>query len=215
MAEWLNNTFASFDGAVFNFMNNMAIKAGGFFTPFMKFVSFFGEAGIFFIVLSLVLMLFRKTRRYGIGMLLAIGVGALFTNLIIKKAVARPRPYTVDEYKGFWQFISGKEHSEYSFPSGHTTVTMTTMTFVFLQGNKKFSWLSFVAVIFMAFSRVYLIVHYTTDVIGGMLVGGITGAIAYFLTKLIYHYIDKYEEKKFCSFILNADLLDLFRKQAD
>ncbi len=213
MAEWLNSTFASFDGAVFSFMNSLAVKAGGFFTPFLKFVSFFGEGGIFFLVLAVVLLFFKATRRYGVGILLAVGVGALFTNVIIKNAVARPRPFTHDEFKDFWLFVSGKKQSEYSFPSGHVTVTMTSMTFVFLQGNKKWSWSVFFAVLLMAFSRVYLIVHYATDVIGGMIIGGITGTIAYFLTKLIYHYVEKYKEKKFCAFMLNADIIDLFKKK--
>ncbi len=213
MANWLNSTFYSFDNSVFNFMNNFALKAGGFFTPFFKVVSFFGESGIFFIALSLVFILFKKTRRFGFGMLLAVGVGALFTNVIIKNAVARPRPFTRDEYKGFWLLVSGKEQSEYSFPSGHTTVTTTSMTFMFLHCNKKWSWVGFIAVFLMAFSRVYLIVHYTTDVIGGMIVGGTAGTIAYFLNKLIYKYLEKYGYKKFCHFALNADIIDLFKKE--
>ncbi len=213
MAHWLDTAFAVFDGNVFNFMHSFAKDAGGFFTPFFKVVSVFGEGGGFFLVLAALLLLFKKTRRFGVGILLAIGVGALFTNVIIKNAVARQRPFTREEYKDFWLFVSGKRQGEYSFPSGHVTVTMTTMTFIFLQGNKKWSWVGFLAVLLMAFSRVYLVIHYTTDVIGGTIVGGITGTIAFFLTKLVYHYIDKYKEKKFCKFALNADILDLFKKK--
>ncbi len=215
MAEWLNSTFYSFDAGVFNFMNGLAKSAGSFFTPFFKVVSFFGEAGIFFIILSVIFLLFRKSRRLGVNMLLAIAIGAIFTNLIIKNAVARPRPFTRDEYKDFWLFVSGKNQSEYSFPSGHTTVTATCMMAMLLTCNKKWSWLGMVAVILMAFSRVYLIVHYTTDVIAGMIIGLIAGTIAFFVTRLIYHYIYKYQEKKFGKFFLNADLLSLFFKKED
>ena len=103
MAQWLNTTFSAFDGAIFGAMNGLAVKAGGFFTPFFKVVSFFGEKGLFFIICSIILMLFARTRRIGATMLFSIAVGALFTNIIIKNVVARPRPFTNSEYFSFWK----------------------------------------------------------------------------------------------------------------
>jgi undecaprenyl-diphosphatase len=194
-------------------MHGLAKSAGSFFTPFFKIVSFFGEGGIFFIVLSILLALFRKTRRFGLTMLFSIGVGALFTNIIIKNVVARPRPYTNSEYTGFWQFVGGVVESEYSFPSGHTTATTASMMALFICCNKKWSWTSFVFALLMALSRVYLIVHYTTDVIAGLVIGLVAGVIAYFIIKLVYKVIDKNKDKRFFNFVLNADILDLFKKQ--
>ncbi len=212
MAKWLNLTFYNFDKAVFCEMHNLAKNAGGFFTPFAKVFSVLGEGGLFFIALAIALMLFKSTRKVGFTMLLAVGVGALFTNVIIKNAVARPRPFTQEEYKPFWEFVSAKRQSEFSFPSGHVTVTMTSMTAIFWVCKKRWSWIAFFAVPIMAFSRVYLIVHYTTDVIGGAIVGATTGTIAYFISKYIFNTIEKHPENKFCKFVLTASLVNKEKK---
>lgn len=214
MSNWLNNTFYNLDRQIFVAMNGLEKIAGVFFTPFLKFVSFFGEGGICLIILSVILMLFKRTRKAGASMLLAIGVGALFTNVIIKNAVARPRPFYADPlYLEFWKDAGATTVSEYSFPSGHTTVAMTSMTALFLSFNKKKSWTAYIFVLLTAFSRVYLIVHYFTDIIGGLIVGGIAGVIGYYLAKLIFNKFEKHQDKKECKFILESDIMNLFRKE--
>ena len=65
----------------------------------------------------------------------------------------------------------------------------------------------------MGLSRIYLMVHYTTDVIAGLIVGGIAGIIGYFIVKLIYNLVNKYKEKKFCKFLLKADIINIFKKE--
>lgn len=213
MANWLNTVFYALDKGAFAFTNSLAQHAGGFFAPICEFMALIGKGGIAFIIASVILILFKKTRKVGFTMLLAIGVGALFTNVIIKNAVARPRPYTVDEFKGFWLFVGEHLESEFSFPSGHTTVAMTSMTALFLSANKKWSWLGFAKVLVMAFSRVYLVVHYLTDVLAGIIVGGVSGVIAYFLSKWLIGLVEKNQNKKACAFMLNADIINLFKKK--
>ena len=154
MANWLNTTFYNLDRQFFVFMNALQRVAGDSLTPFFKFVSFFGEGGIFLIILSIFLMLFARTRKMGMAILLSIGVGALLTNVIIKNLVARTRPFYADPtYASFWQSAGKVMVGEYSFPSGHATVTMTSMTALFLSTNKKKSWLAFIFVLLTALSR--------------------------------------------------------------
>ena len=173
-----------------------------------------GDGGLFFIALSLVLMLFRKTRKVGFSMLLAIGIGAIVTNLLIKKLVARPRPYTANEvYNGFWQIFNMPPESEYSFPSGHTTATMASMTAMFICCRKKWSWLGFVVAFLMAFTRVYFIVHYFTDVLAGFIIGAIGGISGYYISKYAFRFLEKNKDKKIFSFALNFCVLDLFKKK--
>lgn len=213
MADWLNKTFFNFDKSVFVFMNNLDKKAGGFLSPFCEVISFFGDGGIFLIILSLFLMLFKRTRKVGASMLFAIIVGALFTNVILKNAIARERPFNENPlYTAFWLDAGASSVSEFSFPSGHTTVVMTSMTALFLNTNKKIGWTAYIFVLLTGFARVYLIVHYLTDVLAGLLVGGASGVIGYYLGNALFNCFEKNSDKKACAFILNADFLNLIKK---
>ena len=167
-----------------------------------------------FLVAGVIFLLFRKTRKAGLAVLLAVGIGALFTNLILKPAVARPRPYTTsEEFNAIWEQAGAHSEKEYSFPSGHTNVAMTAITAMFLCFNKKWSWSLYFFVIVMGFSRMYLAVHYFTDVIGGVIVGGVSGVVAYFVTLVLYKLIQKHKEKAFCKFWLEFDTLDAINKK--
>lgn len=213
MAGWLNTSFFEFDRALFVFAHNLFLGAGNLLTPLFKAITFLGNGGWFFIVLGIVLLLFKKTRKTGVALLLSIACGAIFTNLILKNSVARLRPYVAnEEYRSFWQSVGGKIESEYSFPSGHTTVTMASMMAIFLSSNKKWSWLGFVFAIIMGLTRIYFTVHYATDVIAGLIVGALAGGIGYYLLKIIFNAIEINSDNKFCHFILNADITKLFRK---
>ena len=214
MAEWLNSTFSSFDGGVFNAMHTLAEKAGGFLTPLFRAVSIIGEKGIIFFVLAIVFMLFAKTRKGGVCMFGALAIGAIIASVILKNLVARVRPYDAStEYYAFWEFVGGKKSDSFCFPSGHTTMIMAAMTALFICFNKKWSWTGFFGVVLMGVSRVYLISHYCSDVIGGIIVGAAAGVIAYFITKLIFFLLSKYKDKKFCAWCLNCDIRNLFKKR--
>jgi undecaprenyl-diphosphatase len=84
-------------------------------------------------------------------LLLAIAIGALLTNLCIKNAVARPRPYWDETsiFHQWWVEVGARIENDFSFPSGHSTQAFSAMTAVFLVGNKKYSWFSYVFAILM------------------------------------------------------------------
>ncbi len=213
MALFLNTAFYGFDKAMFLFVNRLTNVAGSFLTPFFEFITFFGDKGWFFIALGVILLLFLKHRKAGVCILLAIVLGGLFTNIILKNAVQRPRPYTVEEFKILWQAVGASKESEFSFPSGHTTSAFACAMAFFLSKNKKYSWTLFIFALLVAFSRIYLVVHYTTDVIGGIISGSLAGVIAYFITNLIYKVIEKNSQNKICSFINSFDIIDCFKKK--
>ena len=175
LALWLNTACAGFDEAVATAIHQLYVAAGWFFTPFLSFISLLGKGGIFLILLSIALMLFRKTRRYGTTMLLALAIGALVTNVCFKPLVARPRPYTHDGsiFQQYWEMLGKHTESDKSFPSGHMTAAMAASLAVFLRGNKKISWTALLFALAMGVSRIYLSVHYATDVLGGVITGSI------------------------------------------
>lgn len=211
MAEWLNTTFHGFDSAVFTAMGNINC---GFLNFFCKAFSLFGEKGIPLILTALVLMCFSKTRKVGFTMLVAIAVGALFTNIVLKNAVGRARPFAQSEYYNYlWQQAGAVAEGEFSFPSGHATATTAFVVALFLACDKKWSYVGLPFALLMAFCRVYLVVHFTTDVIAGLIVGTVAGVIAFYLVKLFYKWLDKKPQSKLTNLVYNASVVKLFAKE--
>lgn len=184
-ALWINQTFAGFDASITTAVHKLYELAGSFFTPFFEGVSFFGKGGICLIVLSLLLMLYRPTRRFGTAMCLGLAIGATVTNLIVKPWIARPRPY-VDEssiFYQFWLLVGQNVESDKSFPSGHTTAAFDCMTPVFILGSKRLKALSLSFALLMGIARIYLCVHFPSDVLGGIIVGILAGCLAVLIAK--------------------------------
>ena len=213
VASWLNSTFADFDLAIFDFFHKLHDgPAGDFLDVFFNAITTLGHDGIALIIISLILILFKKTRKAGSAMLAGIIVGAVFTNLTIKPLVSRPRPYThLDSPVYQWWLNAGAQvESDRSFPSGHTTSAMAMVTGLFCVTNKKVSWLAFLFAIFMGMSRIYLCVHYPTDVIGGLIIGAIGGIIGGLLVNWFY----KHDEHKLNKTYINFSFASLFAKKA-
>ncbi len=207
---WLDETFRAFDYAILEFFRSWHVRAGGFFDPFFKFITFFGEAGIPLIIFSMILLCFKKSRFSGLSAIVAIFIGAVITNLILKNLIDRSRPYdSSDVYMQWFVEVFNSGLSDKSFPSGHVTATFAMVTALFLAGDKRYSWLGFIFGLLMAMSRVYLVVHYPTDVIAGMIVGAIAGICGYFIVSAVYKQINK-RENKFTYAFLNTDAITLF-----
>lgn len=151
-------------------------------------ITHLGDAGIFWIILSIVLIFPKKTRKVGISMGVSLILGLLICNCMIKPLVARTRPY---DFLGVTPYLISAE-SDYSFPSGHATACFECATAIFLY-SKRWGTAAYVLAAVIGFSRLYLFVHYPTDVIAGAILGVIDGIIAVAIVKLIYK---KLEERK-------------------
>ena len=216
-AIWLDTVFAAFDGAILNFWHSIAETDFGkyFFTAFMKFISFTGEEGAMFITIGIVLLLFRKTRKAGVGVLLAVAFGGLITNLTLKHTIARIRPFKASEiYREFWEFVGATKVGETSFPSGHTTTAMAGTLALCLARGKKYIPVCLIYVTLTGMSRNYLMVHYPTDIIGGVLAGALAAIFGYFVMRAAFNFFEKHQNNKVCGFIANADVINLFKKEA-
>lgn len=146
-----------------------------FLDKIMVFITRLGDAGIIWIMLSIVLLLIPKTRKSGAVMVAALVVDVLLCNIVLKNLVARTRPYDVNTGV---HLLVAKLH-DYSFPSGHTAASFASVTALYLAGEKKLWKFALVLACLIAISRLYLYVHYPTDVLGGILFGVISGYLGY------------------------------------
>ncbi len=179
-ALWLNDFFAGFDESITLAVHKLYTLAGGFFTPFFEGVSVLGKGGIFLILLSALLMLYRPTRRFGTSMLLGLTIGFAITNLFLKVAIARPRPYTDTDsvFYQLWLTVNQHTESDKSFPSGHMTAACASMIPLVILARPWQKLLAALFAILMGLSRIYLCVHFPSDVLGGLIVGLFAGSLA-------------------------------------
>ena len=186
-AEFLNTFFAGFDASLLAFGAFLHEAAGAVLDPIFFFLTMLGDHGLFFMLLALVLAIIPKTRKIGLTMAGAIFIGALITNIGLKNIVARPRPYvTSEQFRVYWEAVGHGPESDPSFPSGHATAAFASMTALFLTVKKKYSWPGLVLALLVSFSRIYIAVHYPSDVLVGMIIGIGAGVAAYYLVKLFY-----------------------------
>ena len=135
----------------------------------MPVITSLGNAGIIWIILLVVLLIQRK--KSGVILLAALLIEVVLCNGIVKNLVARTRPYDVNTAV---KLLAAKPH-DYSFPSGHTAASFTSVAALYWAGEKKLWKAAFVLAIAIAFSRLYLYMHDPTDVLGGILLGVLAG----------------------------------------
>ena len=161
------------------------------FDVIIPFYTSLGEDGIIWITLGLILLIPKKTRKCGIMVLGALLVMLIVNNIILKNLIARSRPC--------WTFPEMvrlvKNPKSFSFPSGHTVSAFAVAFTVFSQ-HKKLGKVIIVMASIMAFTRLYVFVHYPTDVYGGILVAAAIAYFVYRMEKIISPKIENLLSKK-------------------
>ena len=156
---------------------------------FMTSVTKLGNAGIFWIIVTVLFLLIPKMRKTGVVMAAALIIDLLLCNVLLKNFVARTRPYDVNT--GIQLLVA--KLRDYSFPSGHTAASFASATALYFAGEKKLWKPALVLACLIAVSRLYLYVHYPTDVLGGVVIGIIAGYLGYRLVKVLE---DKFSRMK-------------------
>ena len=143
-------------------------------TPVMKAITFLGDSGWFWIALALVLCCFKSTRRAGIAAGIALLLSLLVNNICLKPLIDRTRPYELME--GLAILVSPP--GDASFPSGHSGASFAAATAMFPHLKKR--WVAVCLIVLaalIALSRLYVGVHFPTDVAAGALIGVVLGLI--------------------------------------
>lgn len=148
---------------------------------FMKAVTLLGNAGIFWILLTVVLLCTKRYRRCGIAMSFALILSLIFTNGLLKNLIMRPRPFWIDT--SFNLIVAAP--SDYSFPSGHSSASFAAAMACFMLKKRTGAILLCLAAL-ISLSRLYLTVHYPTDILAGMLLGIIYGIAGSLIVKRIF-----------------------------
>lgn len=182
------DSLTSLDVSIIDIIQNFI--RNDLFDWFFPKITMLGNAGVFWITLGVLLLFPKKTRKTGASMLLALTIGFIIGNLILKNAFARIRPY---ELKG--ALVTAKElltsvPKDYSFPSGHTLASFGAATAIYK--NKK--WCGVLALVLaslIGFSRLYLYVHYPSDVVVALFMGILFGNLAYYIVGKYLEYKKK------------------------
>lgn len=155
----------------------------------MPLVTRLGDAGIFWITVAVVLLFIPKYRKIGITMGVALVIGLLVVNCGLKPLVARIRPYDLLLHKTgeVYPLLIGAQ-SDFSFPSGHTLASFEAATAIFLF-NRKIGVAAYVVGVLIALSRIYLFVHYPSDVLFSVVLGI---GIAYLSKFIVCRIFDRY-----------------------
>ena len=156
---------------------------GGLLDPIMSFYTRLGDAGMLFIALGLVMLLFKSTRRAGFSALCAMIIGLVVVNFTIKPLMARERPWLVIE--GFVNLVEEKDPN--SFPSGHTNAAFAFALALCMTAPRR--WMKITAVcagLVMGLSRLYVGVHFPSDVLVGALIGSLCGLAGAWVVKIVW-----------------------------
>ncbi|WP_312699320.1 phosphatase PAP2 family protein [Sedimentibacter sp.] len=169
----------SIDFAILNFIYDNFRSS--WLDVLMPLITSLGNAGAIWIVLALCMLISKKYRKAGIAVCCALVLDVIICNVILKPMVARIRPYDINTAI---QLLIHRP-TDFSFPSGHTAASFSAVSALYF--SRQRIWIpSLILAVLIAFSRLYLYVHYPSDVLAGILLGCIFGFAGCRLSNHIY-----------------------------
>ena len=164
-----------------NILNFIQTKMNfSFFDKIMPFISQIGNLGMIWITIAILLIFLKKHRLTGVVMIIALMLSVITGSIVLKPLVSRLRP--CDVHPEITLLIP--RPTDFSFPSGHTMSSFAAATVIFIS-NKKYGKYALALALSIAYSRLYLYVHYPSDILGGIILGVLIGVISFKIFKLI------------------------------
>lgn len=160
------------DGEILLWIQNNLRKE--FLNPLVMFITSLGNAGVFWLALCILFLFLPKYKKIGLQGLLAILIGFIITNLWLKNVTARVRPYEMID----GLYLIGKKANDFSFPSGHSTCSMAASVVLFTKLPRRQGIFALALGLMICASRLYIGIHYPTDVLAGMLIGTMSAFLA-------------------------------------
>ena len=171
-----------FDKTIIEFAHNLHVNYK-IFDFFFSSITNLGEA-LPLMIITIILIFIKRTRFCGINMAISLFVSIVIGAFILKPLIARERPFMDPIYNEYWIAVGKHLETSFSCPSSHTTASFAALFPIFLYFNKKYSFIALLIALIIGFSRVYLMVHYPSDVVFGAFIGiAVSSAIYIILNK--------------------------------
>ncbi|MDO4377965.1 MAG: phosphatase PAP2 family protein [Erysipelotrichia bacterium] len=161
------NWIVSIDWSILNFIQQYLQCE--FLNTLLTLITHLGDSGIIWILWAIILIIQKRYRKYGYLLLLSLTVGLLIGNITLKPLIARDRPCWIENVP----LLIANPH-DYSFPSGHT-LSSVIAAYILTVANRKFGYVAVPLALLIAFSRLYLYVHFPSDVLAAVVIGLIIG----------------------------------------
>ena len=145
-----------------------------FMDTIMPVITSLGNSGIVWILITIVLIAMKRYRKYGYMLALALIITLVVGNITLKPLIARTRPFDANDLESI---LLIEAPTDYSFPSGHTMSSFAA-AIVLIYMDKKVGIIAMILAVLIAFSRLYLYVHYPSDVFAGMILGILSAIIS-------------------------------------
>lgn len=178
------------DFSILNAIQNMRTD---FLDVLMPPVTFLGSGGAIWIVAAVIMLCFKKSRKYGVMLGFALLAGWLLSTNLLKDIVGRARPFNTEgALLTADKLLIGIPHGIYSFPSGHTVSSFSAAAVIYMY-NRRYGAAAYILASLIGFSRLYLYVHFPGDVAAGAVLGILIAVFSKYVVNKIW---EKRNERK-------------------